>query len=200
MSILDTFMNMNGEMFEIEREGQIIATLKGLMNEHKGRKLCNFYPDADVKENDWIIRQETGERFFISEIEYVRFNGKMESINAFYLTENESKKQDSSAGNIFNVQNAYGSVIGTGNTATINYGNTLDEIKKYVNESVSPDKAELEKIVSLLEMIVNDQIPASKGLFSRFSAVMERYSWLSGAVAGTLLSWLTSSLPGMIPQ
>ena len=193
-------MNLNGETFQIERNGEVIASHKGLLSRERGKKMCGFVPDTDVKENDWLIRQETGERFFVSEIEYVRFDGKMESLNAYYKTESEYNKPQEKRGNVFNVQNAYGSVIGTGNTATIHYGNTLDEIKKYVNECDSPDKAELEKIVSLLEMVVNDQVPASKGLFSKFSAVMERHSWLSGAVAGTLLSWLTTSLPGMFPQ
>lgn len=54
------------------------------------------------------------------------------------------------------------------------------------------DSDELNRIADLLEMIVNNQIPASKGLFSKFSSVMERHSWLSSAISSALISWLMS--------
>lgn len=36
--------------------------------------------------------------------------------------------------------------------------------------------------------------PASKGLFSRFSEVMGRHSWLPNSVAGAILSWLMTKI------
>ena len=53
----------------------------------------------------------------------------------------------------------------------------------------------MEKVIALLEMVVNNQVPASKGLFSKFSELMERHSWLSGSVASTILGWLMSKIP-----
>ncbi len=86
-------------------------------------------------------------------------------------------------------------IFGSGNTATINYNNSIQDIKKAIAESESTDKEELKQIVSLLEMVVNNQVPASKGLFSRFSEVMERNSWITGSIAGALLPWLTMQIP-----
>lgn len=200
MGILDGFMNMDGEMFTIERDGVVIDTVKGLLNVSKqtGKKMCNFYPDTDIKPNDWLIRLDTGERFFVDDVSTVRFAGKLESKDAYYLTEREyqmRQKQISTAAPVFHIQNAYGSVIGTENNVTVNYHADIEEIRKKIDESDSSDNEELKQIVSLLEMIVNNQVPVQKGLFSRFSAVMERNSWITSAVAGAIMSWLTTLLP-----
>ena len=66
--------------------------------------------------------------------------------------------------------------------------------KKEIEASNSPDKEDLDKIISLLEMIVNNQLSPQKGLFSKFSSVMERNSWITGTITSTLLGWLTSQI------
>ena len=40
----------------------------------------------------------------------------------------------------------------------------------------------------------NGDIPVQKGILSKFSDVMERNSWITGAIASTLLSWLTTQI------
>lgn len=192
------FFNTHGVDVSIERNGTVLQTIKGLFNSTKDehRKYCGFLPGTDVKPNDWIIKVETGERFYVLDTESQSFNGKLSCIDAYYQTAVEYKNSNkNSQQSVFNIQNAYGSVIGNGNTATINYNNSIQDIKKAIAESESTDKEELKQIVSLLEMVVNNQVPASKGLFSRFSEVMERNSWITGSIAGALLSWLTMQIP-----
>lgn len=192
------FLEISGVDVLIERNGTVLRTVKGLFNSTKDthRKYCGFLPDTDIKPNDWIIRAATGERFYIVDTESQSFKGELSSIDAFYQTEVEHKNSNTNTNqSVFNIQNAYGSVIGSGNTATINYNNSIQEIKNAIAESESADKEELKQIVTLLEMIVNNQIPASKGLFSRFSEVMERNSWITGSIAGSLLSWLMTQIP-----
>ncbi len=67
-------------------------------------------------------------------------------------------------------------------------------MKERVEQEQSEDKEDLKKIISLLEMVVNEQVPPSKGLFSKSSAVMERHSWIANSVAATVLSWLMSQI------
>lgn len=199
MGILDTFMKIDGEPFSIERNGTVVASVIGLMNHSKatGKKMCNFYPDTDVQQDDWLIREETRERFYVEEIQIVRFHGNIESKDVYYLTEREysDRQCNKNTSPVFNIQNAYGSVIGTNNTATINYNAAIGEMKQRIDEADSADREELKQIVSLLEMVVNNQVPVQKGLFSKFSAVMERNSWITGAIAGAIMSWLTTLLP-----
>lgn len=63
-----------------------------------------------------------------------------------------------------------------------------------IENSTSPDKEELQQIINLLEMVLNNQVPAQKGLLSKFSAVLERNSWITGSIASALLSWLTTQI------
>ena len=67
-------------------------------------------------------------------------------------------------------------------------------MKEQVQSSSSPDKDDLQQLLSLLEMLVNDRIPAQKGMFSKFSDVMERNSWITSAISSTLLGWLMSQI------
>ncbi len=192
------FLNMHGVDVSVERNGVKIHTTRALFNGEKDthKKYCGFMPGTDIKPNDWIIKVETGERFYVVDTESQSFQGKLQQIKAFYQTETEyNNSQKRVQQPIFNIQNAYGSVIGTGNTATINYDSSIENIKSAVEATDSPDKEELKQIVSLLEMVVNNQVPASKGLFSKFADVMERNSWITGSIAGSLLSWFLSQIP-----
>ena len=95
---------------------------------------------------------------------------------------------------VFNIGTAYGSVIGTQQSVTVNYKDSLRATKKQIEDSDSPDKEELQQIISLLEMMVNNQLPPQKGLLSKFSAVLERNSWITSPIASVLISWLTSQI------
>ena len=66
----------------------------------------------------------------------------------------------------------------------------MHELRQAVASDTSTDKEQLEKIVDLLEMVINDQVPPSKGLFSKFREIMERNSWITGSVANALMNWL----------
>ncbi len=40
----------------------------------------------------------------------------------------------------------------------------------------TPDREQVEKLISLVEMMVNGEVPAQKGLLPRFSETMEKHS------------------------
>ena len=76
----------------------------------------------------------------------------------------------------------------------MNYNDSIQDAKKQLENSTSPDKEDLKQIINLLEMVVNNQVPVSKGLFSRFSEVMERNSWITNSISSALINWLTTQL------
>ena len=78
----------------------------------------------------------------------------------------------------FNFENATitNAIIGSQQSATLNVGDAIQKAKEQIDSCNSDDKAELQQIINLLEMVVQEQVPAKKGLFSKFSAVMERNS------------------------
>lgn len=94
-------------------------------------------------------------------------------------------------GSVFNIQNAYSSVIGNGNQTTVNQCPAIQELRLHVETDTSNDKELLMEIVDLLEKIIEGEISFSKGMFSKFSAVMERNPWMASAASETLLAWMT---------
>ena len=61
------------------------------------------------------------------------FQKQQEEIKAFYMTEVEKKRKETEQrqSNIYNIGTAYGSVIGTANTATINYQTNFQELREF---------------------------------------------------------------------
>ena len=193
ISPFSSVLRLGGNKFTVERDGQIVAELDGLSNkDESGRHYIGFAPGAGVRINDWLINS-SGDRFYVDDVKTAYFMGKPHVLNAYYSTETEHKaksKQSHSA--IFNIGSAHGSIIGTQALATVNYNDGIKHLKEQVAATESDDKEDLARIVALLEMVVNNQVPASKGLLSKFTETMERNSWIAGSIASTLLGWLTS--------
>ena len=185
--IFESFLEMQGLDMQIERDGEIIATVPGLPNRETAtnRQYVGFRPKTDIT--------PANERLYVTETQASFFQKQQEEIKAFYMTEVEKKRKETEQrqSNIYNIGTAYGSVIGTANTATINYQTNFQELRERAEAENAPDKEQVQKLVDLVEMIVNEQIPPQKGLLSKFSETMERHSWVTSAIASALVSWLT---------
>lgn len=192
---IQSFLRSMGIDYLVKRDGFNDRSERGLKNREQdtGKAFIGFMPGTDIAIGD-ILENPAGDIFYVVEVETQFFQGKPHQLKAFYQTEVERKAAPQPAQSVFNIGTAYGSVIGNENQAVINYNSSAQDLKEKVNQSDSPDKEDMEKIVSLLEMVVNNQVPPSKGLFSKFSEVMERHSWLSNSVAGTIFAWLTSKI------
>ena len=189
---MDTFFNAHGLPMKIERDGKIIGDTIGLPNYEQatGKAFIGFRPGTDIVESDVVINP-AGDRYHITGTEASYFKRELQQIKAFYIMESEYFSQKKQPGTTYNIGVAYGSVIGTGNTATINYQSNIAELRQRVEKENSPDQEQMGKLLDLLQMVIDNQVPVQKGLFARFSEVMEKHSWLSSAVASTLLTWLT---------
>ena len=185
---------MHGVQITIIHQNGSTRTEAGLMNQDPNTKknYVGFYPGTDIQIGDTLISPD-GDTMHVVDMQTSYFRSKAEELRAFYLTDTEYKRSQESSSPL-HIDNAYGVSIGDGNTVIVNYIESLDSLKQIVSTTDAPEKAEMEKVVSLLEMVVNNQVPASKGLFSKFSSLMERHSWLSSAVASTILGWLMSQI------
>lgn len=195
MTPAQTFIKDRGIIFKVERNGAIILEAKGLPNHEKAtsRKYISFMPGTNVKNGDWLINP-ANERLYVKDTMTSYFSGKESDLKAYYQTSAEYQSESNNASNIFNIGTAYGSVIGSQSNVVLNYNDSIQNIKDQIESSNSEDKEELQQIVSLLEMIVNDKVAPQKGLLSKFSAVMERNSWITGSIASALLNWLTTQV------
>ena len=189
----ETFLQANGIPYRVIREGSPDRYETGLINnDTNGRLFIGFRPGTDVMAGD-ILGNPAGDRFHVVDTQTDYFRTKPLQLKAYYKTEAEIAAESHRDPPVY-VENAYNAVIGSGNMIVVSYSEELENLKAKVSSEDFPDKQELEKLISLLEMVVNGQVPVSKGLFSKFLHVMEKNSWITGAVTGVLLNWLTSQL------
>ena len=156
-------LKQQGQLYKIERNSQTISTLDGLPNHGNSHKqYIGFTPGSDVMAGDCLINS-VGERFYVKDTVTDFFMQKPNQLKAFYLTENEFKNQQSaSASTVFNIENATGFVIGTQSVVNMNYQTTMQQLHEQVSACILPDKEQLEKLISMLELITNDDVPAHK--------------------------------------
>lgn len=196
MPNLEYFIQEHGLSYSVERNGALVhCSITGLPNTEKstGKKYIGFMPGTDIQPND-VLTNPAGEIIYIADAQTQFLHREPYQLKAYYQTEYEKAYNAQSNSPVFNIGTTYGSVIGTQQSVTVNYKDSLRATKKQIEDSDSPDKEELQQIISLLEMIVNNQLPPKKGLLSKFSAVLERNSWLTGSIASALISWLTSQI------
>lgn len=191
---MNNFIETSGIMYSVERNFQIVSSFKGLINRSKdsGKRYIGFHPNTDIQVGDWLINPQ-GDRYYVDDKETASFRGSPHELRCFVKSQAEYNKS-ATATTVFNIGTATGSVIGTQSSVTLNYNTSIQQIKDQVDTCSSPDKEELQQLISLLEMIVEDRLPVQKGILSKFSAVMERNSWITSSIASTLLSWLMTQI------
>lgn len=184
-------LQTSGKAFTVVRTSE---SAKGLLVNYNCRQHIDFPIELDIHSNEWIINS-VGEKLFVTEIqEYSPYK------SCYYLSEYEynSQKPQSTTFNI-NADIIEHSIIGTQDNATISLSNDLEQIRKMINESSSSDKAELHELLSLLEQQTKTNEPIPKGFFYRFSSVMQRNSWISGAISSFLLKLLQIPIEQLLP-
>lgn len=189
------FIDRNGIKYNVERDSIIVGSFQGLINREQAtnKRYISFHVGTDVQIGDWLINP-SGDRYIVIDRETTTFAGNPHDLKCMIQTETEHKTVNTQASTIFNIGSAHGSIIGTQSNVTLNYTESIQQAKEQIASSDSPDKEELQQIISLLEMVVNNQVPPQKGLFSKFSAVMERNSWITGTLASAFLNWLMTQI------
>ena len=200
MTPAQQFINDRGIMFKVERDGSIVSELKGLPNHEKStsRRYIGFIPDSDVRAGDWLVNP-ANERLYVSDSITDFFLQQKNQLKAYYQTVAEHNAKTEKASAIFNIGNATNSVIGMQSAVTMNINSSIQEAKEQIASSDSDDKDELQQIISLLEMVVNNQVPAQKGLLSKFTSVIQRNSWIASPISSILLNWLLTQAPSVLP-
>jgi hypothetical protein len=110
------------------------------------------------------------------------------------VDEVEGRSQQAAATTSF-VFNApiHGSVIGTHNTAELTNNFDFRAIEQRINSEGGEDTEELREALAEVERLVEEGQTLDRGAFSRFSAVMQRHGWFTGAVAEAILGFATQA-------
>lgn len=174
-----------GQKFTVNREGSEVFSVKAIYNGKENA--LSFMPNAGVKVGD-ILSGDFGESYLITKITPLMERGKIHHIEAKCVDQNEIKPQSTQS--VFNIGTITNSVVGTGNVVSV----SVDSIKTQIAEKGGSDQEELNEIVALLEKVLSNQEPIKQGMFSKFSGLLEKHSWLSGSVASAILGFLTQCI------
>lgn len=174
-------LSTNGKVFTNERTG---ASFKGILVLNQSKPRIDFDNNVDTKSNDWIVNS-VGERLYVTELVPLSDSYK----SCYYIAEHEyNQSRNNQPAFHISANTIKNSIIGTQSNATINLNAQLERLRNDVESSDSTDKEELRQIISLLEELSKSNEPIPRNIFSKFSAVMERNSWISGSIAGFLLN------------
>lgn len=189
---IDDMLKLEGINFEIIRDNNKVGNCEGVFTYEKAtnRKYIALRLDSGVKENDVLVNS-VGEEFYITETGTEFWEKEPSEKKAFYKTKYEltNRQTDNAINTTFNIGTINNSVVGNNNIATINCQDIISDVKSKV-ESFPEDREEFKQIISLLEEIAEEKLTPRKGLFSKFSSLMEKHSWLTGSIANFVISWL----------
>lgn len=184
---ISDFIKAHGIIFSVSRHGNAVGTETGLNNYDKlrGKNYINFYPSADVAVGD-VLTSPDGRKVYAYDTTVLYVNGVAQSLDVYYMTEKEMSDEGNAQQTVFNIGTATNSVIGNGNSVSM----TISGMREKASRDGGADEAALQEIISLLEKIISGQEPPRKGLLGKFSACLERNSWISSAIASAILGWL----------
>lgn len=163
-NIFDRFLNLHGIMFQIIHPDGTEEVLKGLVNSIDGKRVVQFMPKSNIQINDKLINP-VGEVVYVVDKQTDFINGNPMELTAFIQTESERKM-------------------------SLGIYSQLNAIRELVASKKSADSAQLNQIIDILSDISSSNRPLQQGMLSKFSAVMERNSWFTNALASLLLSML----------
>lgn len=196
---IQSFMSLNGQDYELIRDGVMKCRIKGLPNHDSGthRPYIGFYANTDIREDDLLKSCISGEVFFVEEVQSQVIKNKVFQVQAFYLTEfqrkkNEQNKQVSSTPNIIYNLNGINSKVNhqstdySINSITTPESDVFNEIKKNL-EGSSINATEMKVMADLLE-----EMRAKQNTFE-FNSVYTRFI----STAADHISLISPLLPAL---
>ncbi|MCM3173245.1 hypothetical protein [Paenibacillus sp. MER 99-2] len=94
----------------------------------------------------------------------------------------------------FNIGTVYGSTIGTQGDAHVENVFNFEKVDQLIEDRGGDDKEALRDMIEEIKEFFEDSEKVKKGSLSKFSELMEKHSWITGAVSQLGLGFLTGSL------
>ena len=178
----------NGTDFSLQRDGQVIAVVKGISNREDGtqRAYIGVLPDSGVTLGD-VLLNPAGDKHYVVEVKTQFIRSTPAQLKAYYRTEQEMNQSVKSGGDVYNVQNAHNVIIGGGNQ-TVDYGNavvgnqgavnyassgsTLGELRELLQPYMEDYKDDIDRLLEIVQKIENGTVRVDKSVFSPVKALI----------------------------
>ncbi|MGL5580526.1 MAG: hypothetical protein ACRDCE_06125 [Cetobacterium sp.] len=182
--------NIHCDTFFIENSK---TEIKGWPSSSK--KAITFLESFIPKEDMVLINSKTGIKYHLigNPDKIPTRTGEIIGYSIGFLSSKEYELKNISNSQNINIGNIHGSaIIGNQQNASINIGSTIEEVKSLIENKPIEDREELKKLVTLLEVIKENNISVSKGTFSKFADILNKYSDIALPIGSILLKWLSS--------
>lgn len=153
--------------------------------------LESFIPNEDMV----AVNVSTGIKYHLigNPNKVTTISGEIIGYSISFLSSKEHKLNSLSNSQNINIGNIHGAaIVGNQQNASINMGHTIEEIKSLIDNKPIEDREELKKLVTLLEIIEENNTPVSKGTFSKFADILNKYSDIALPIGSVILKWLSS--------
>lgn len=157
-----------------------------------GRNTLQTMPHQDVQEEDWIVQKSSNKKFYIDNIKPIMDGSVNLGFKLYYLSESKYNRQQQEKLPSISIGTIHGgAIIGNQQTATINNGYNLDEIRKLIAKAPVEDQEELNKLVNVVQTVTENELPLNKGFLSKFSDVLAKHQEIAVFIGNSILGFLT---------
>jgi len=171
---------------DVIRNGNKIATHKGLINDTKDYNFISFEPSVDIQIGDDIYCPLKNKHYLIINTDLRLFSGKQHSLDAYF--ENNFSKPISTT--TFNTYNPSNSVIGNQQNVVLNISNCYNNLQNQIEQLGNEDKTQLYELLKLLKLETsNGQINHST--FEKFKTLFAKHGpWLIPSIVQIITAWI----------
>jgi hypothetical protein len=184
-----------GERFTIER-----GELRQAANGHRDHEThtVTFLPEADIQKGDVLRAFSSRDPLYVWDVDRQATGEILTAIVAHYETEAErqrrleSERRNSTPS--FHMGDVHNSIVGTQQHAHLRVRFDQAALNADIDRHGGEDKEELRAMVAELWEMLDDRRKIDRGSLAQHSELIERHSWIAGALAQTVLGWLVGSL------
>jgi hypothetical protein len=194
----ETATRMTGESFHIER-GDLRTEALGRRNHSK--RVITFLAEADIEIDDIIRPAAAGDPLYVIDVNKKATADILTAVEAHYETERErqrrlaaEQRRDASTFTIGTIGSVQGSILGTQQNAHLAVTFDMRAIDQEIDRRGGDDADDLKTMVAEIHEMLDDRDKISRGSLVKYSELLERHSWIAGAVAQGLLGWAIGSL------
>ncbi|WP_299514933.1 hypothetical protein [uncultured Rummeliibacillus sp.] len=183
------FIDENCEDFVVIRNSVKSHEIRAFFaNENKIQTM----PNIDVQEDDWLLQKSSGKKFFIDDVRPIMEGSINYGYILKYLSENKynREKQTNSPSISIGTING-GAIIGNQESATINNGYNIEEIRKLISKAPLEEQEELNKMLDVVQTFIENEVPLNKGVLSKFSDLLAKHKEIAIFLGNSILGFLT---------